>query len=94
MVEHKVIGICNYLAEFQTLPLGGGIPEVYRHVIMGDFRILLGHDVDDGIPQTESGQQQGSASADADEHHGQTLAVAENIAQGYLVQETEFLPDF
>ena len=92
MVEHEVISLCHHIAEFLTVFFCEGIPEINRHVIACDFGKLLRNNIHNGIPQTETGQKQRGTAADADEHHGKPLAVTEDIADGYLVQETELLP--
>ena len=49
-------------------------------------------DIFDGIRQPHRGDQQRRTAADAQNHHKETLFVAENIAQADLVQEFEAIP--
>ena len=48
---------------------------------------LLAHDVPDGIPQAEAGEQQGGAARDADDRHEEPLLVADEVAGRDLVGE-------
>ena len=61
---------------------------VFRH-----FFVLEGHDIFDGIPQAESGQEQRRAAADAYQHHQKPLAIAEHVAKHDLVQKADVLPE-
>ena len=91
MVEKHIIHSRN--RKGRHIPFCLSAIKIDFQIVSGDVLILVGHDVGDGILQSEARQQQSCAAADADEHHQETLAVAENIPQGHLVEEAQFIPE-
>ena len=90
MVEEHILHAVNVEGRHVLLRLAA--IEVDLQIVLGDLAILVIDNIGDGIPQAEARHQQGGTAADADEHHQETLAVAENVPQGHLVQEAQPVP--
>ncbi len=78
----------------QPAALGGGVLLLHGGdaVIDEDIAELAGHNVYDGVPQAETGQEQGGAARYADHRHEQALLVAEEIAGRHLGGEVHTSP--
>ena len=69
----------------------GGVREDCQLVPV-DLPVLLIHNVVDGIPQSESGQQQGTAARHPDHGHNKALFVPEQVARRDLDREGKPAP--
>ena len=76
------------VGDFVALMLQGN-----GQVIFHQLTKLQIHDIPDGIPQAEAGEQQGRAAGNADERHEKALFIAEQIAGCHLVGKLHPLPD-
>ena len=84
----------NCFYELVLLSFRGFLPEIDGHIIFCHVLKLISRNVGNRIPQAEACQQQCCTAADADEHHGKSLLVAENVADGDLIQEADPLPEW
>ena len=57
-----------------------------------DIPILLHRNFPDGILNTKAGYQQGTAAADSNHRHEETLFIAKDIPRSHLVNKIESLP--
>ena len=94
VIEHHVFGIPLYrLSELFLLPFRRLLPKIDGNIILCNIFKLIVHNIGNGIPQAKACQQQRRTAADANEHHGQPLPVAEDVSDGHLIQEADFLPE-
>ena len=93
MEKQDFIGIVgHFFPEFLLLFLRPSVAEIDFHIIGGHIPELHIHDSRNGIPDAEARHQQSRTAADAHKHHGQPLTVAEDVADGNLIQEAQAAP--
>ena len=67
--------------------------EIDSQIIGGNVLELICDKIRNGIPQAKARQQQRCATTDTDQHHQHPLAIAEYIAQHYLIEEAKVPPE-
>ena len=94
MVEYQFFRHAgNFTGELILITGSLTFGEINLQIIDRDlFKLIVNH-IDDGVPESEAGDQQSRTAADTHHHHGQALAVTENIPDGHLVQEADAVPE-
>ena len=93
IIKQDFIGIwLQRPAKFRLLLLGLAAAEHDLHIILGHIPELDIHDFGNRIPDAKAGHQQCCTPANAHQHHHQPLVIAEDIANGHLIEKADMPP--